>query len=308
MKYATADAMRAALEQRLRNEASSSGAPLIRLRKRVAFERFLARLANSHADWVLKGAFALELRLGLQARMTKDVDLARSDNEATVAKDLAAACRLDLNDFFDFRVRRTAGLDRAVDFRAVRYTVISELAGRRFEQFPLDVGLAEAASLAPDVIETEGTLAFADIQLPPLAVIAIEQHIAEKLHAYTATYGPDERPSTRVKDLIDLVLIARHAKPHAGRLHEALRSTFERRGQQPLPEALFTAVGVGRTVRTTSAGRRAAHRAGQRTQRSRCPTRSTPSESARDHLVGESVWLRRAARVPGCGRSRCLGR
>ena len=37
--------------------------------------------------------------------------------------------------------------------------------------------------------------------------VAIEQHIAEKLHAYTRTYAAD-MPSSRVKDLVDLVVIA----------------------------------------------------------------------------------------------------
>ena len=69
MRYADADAMRMALEQRLRNEVDATGVALIRLRKRVAFERFLARLAASPAEWVLKGAFALELRLGLRTRI-----------------------------------------------------------------------------------------------------------------------------------------------------------------------------------------------------------------------------------------------
>lgn len=87
MRFGDADAMRMALEQRLRNEAAATGVALLRLRKRVAFERFLARLAASPAEWVLKGTFALELRLGLQTRMTKDIDLARDKNEAAVTRD-----------------------------------------------------------------------------------------------------------------------------------------------------------------------------------------------------------------------------
>lgn len=75
MKYQTAQVFRTALEQRLKNEAEESGVALIRLRKRVAFERFLVRLAATEADgWALKGAFALELRLGLRTRTTKDID------------------------------------------------------------------------------------------------------------------------------------------------------------------------------------------------------------------------------------------
>lgn len=47
MKYETPEAFRTALEQRLKNEAEATGVALVRLRKRVAFERFLARLAAS---------------------------------------------------------------------------------------------------------------------------------------------------------------------------------------------------------------------------------------------------------------------
>src|SRR5262249_13318608 len=157
------DALRTALEQRLRNEASASGVALIRLRKRVAFERFLARLAASPASWVLKGALALEIRLGLGARMTKDIDLARDDDEAAVTRDLVTAAAFDLGDFFSFRVHRTPAFERTVDFSAVRYSVIGELAGRRFEQFPLDVGLVEAPALGPETIRLASALSFAGI-------------------------------------------------------------------------------------------------------------------------------------------------
>jgi hypothetical protein len=62
------------LLHRLRNRALREGVPTLRLQQRVAFERLLARL-GTNGDWVLKGGFALQLRYGLQARPTKDVDL-----------------------------------------------------------------------------------------------------------------------------------------------------------------------------------------------------------------------------------------
>ncbi len=42
MKYATASAFRVALEERLRHEHTVAGTALVRLRKMVAFDRFLA--------------------------------------------------------------------------------------------------------------------------------------------------------------------------------------------------------------------------------------------------------------------------
>lgn len=239
MRYRTPDAFRDALEQRLRNEARETGAALMRLRKRVAFERFLARLATAAPErWMLKGAFALELRFGLRTRTTKDIDLARSDDEDAATEDLQATARLELGDFFSYRVRRTPALDDAAGFHAVRYTVVSELAGRRFEQFPLDVALGETATLEPDSLESPAALAFAGLESPRLPVVALEQHTAEKVYAYTGTYGPDDRESNRAKDLVDLVLIADCATPNAALLRKALRATFDRRARQPLPDAL----------------------------------------------------------------------
>lgn len=239
MNYRTADALRDALEQRLRSDARANGVTLVRLRKRVVFERFLARLEAAAPDrWVLKGAVALDLRLGLRTRTTRDIDLGRTDDERAATADLVMAAALDLGDFFVFRTRRTPALDETAGFLAIRYTVTSDLAGRRFEQFPIDVAFAEPPLLEVERLQAPGALAFADVDPPQLPVVALEQHIAEKLHAYTATYGAARHESTRSKDLVDLVLIAASASPDAGRLGQALRSTFERRTRQPLPTSV----------------------------------------------------------------------
>lgn len=80
--------------------------------------------------WVLKGAFALDLRLGLRTRTTKDIDLAGADDEQTATADLIVAQAIDLHDHFSFDVTRTPALDRAETFRAVRYSMTTELAGQ----------------------------------------------------------------------------------------------------------------------------------------------------------------------------------
>jgi predicted nucleotidyltransferase component of viral defense system len=239
VRYETANAFRTALEQRLKNEAQATGVALLRLRKRVAFERFLARLTTSESSgWVLKGAFALELRLGLRARTTKDIDLGRADDEEAATEHLNAATDIDLDDFFDFEVRRTPALDAATGFRAVRYTVRADLDGRRFEQFSVDVAFSEATPIQAEPLFGANSLEFADVAEPQLPVISLEQHVAEKLHAYTGAFGREQRESTRVKDLVDLVLIGELAEIEATRLRQELETTFEQRARQPLPNAL----------------------------------------------------------------------
>jgi hypothetical protein len=56
MTYRSGASFRHALEDRLRVRSLGTGAPLVRLRKMVVFDRFLARLIQDrpHA-WVLKG-------------------------------------------------------------------------------------------------------------------------------------------------------------------------------------------------------------------------------------------------------------
>jgi hypothetical protein len=64
VKYRTAAAFRTALEARLRAE-QRDGVGISRLRKRVVFERLLARLqAVAPGRLVLTGGLALELHLG----------------------------------------------------------------------------------------------------------------------------------------------------------------------------------------------------------------------------------------------------
>jgi hypothetical protein len=64
MRPGSAAAFRTALEARLQAE-QGDGVGISRLRKRVVFERLLARLeAVAPEGWYLKGGFALELRLG----------------------------------------------------------------------------------------------------------------------------------------------------------------------------------------------------------------------------------------------------
>ncbi|MDQ2789435.1 MAG: nucleotidyl transferase AbiEii/AbiGii toxin family protein [Actinomycetota bacterium] len=74
MTYQSAQALRTALENRLLAQSNETGASLDRLRRRVMFERIIARIqAAEPGQWVLKGGMALEVRLRDDARLTKDV-------------------------------------------------------------------------------------------------------------------------------------------------------------------------------------------------------------------------------------------
>jgi hypothetical protein len=232
-------AFRQALEQRLKNEAASTGLGLARLRKRVAFELFLRRLLAVAPDrWVLKGALALDYRLAVTTRSTKDIDLGRDDDEQAAIRDIAAAQQLALDDFFTFAAVRTDELDDTDEFAAVRFHVTAQLAGRTFEQFLVDIGFSDSISWTPDTIHSSDLLSFAGIGPLVLPAIPLPQHLAEKVHAYTRTYGESAQRSTRPKDLVDILLIEGSAIIQADALEHALHSTFAERARQPLPARL----------------------------------------------------------------------
>jgi Nucleotidyl transferase AbiEii toxin, Type IV TA system len=151
MRYATANAFRTALEQRLLTTARESGITLAQLRKLVAFDRFLARLMAVAPDrWILKGAVALHFRLGARFRGTRDLDLGRWDSELSSTADLLAAQQIDLGDYFRFIIERTTKLDALLEGAAMRFHVSVYLASRPFEEVTVDVGFGDSPVVDPE--------------------------------------------------------------------------------------------------------------------------------------------------------------
>ncbi len=238
MKYATASAFRRALEQRLLTLGRETGVPLLRLRKLVVFDRLMARLVVVAPNrWVIKGAAAILFRLGTGFRTTKDLDLGRQDNEEAATADLLAAQAVDLGDYFTFVIERTKRLDTVLEGAAVRYHVIAELGGRPFEDVKVDVGFGDPPVTDPEMVRGPDLLSFADIPPAEVPALPLEQHVAEKVHAYTRSYAGGH-PSTRVKDLVDLAIMGSLFSFQAGRLRRAVEATFAARGTHPLPAVL----------------------------------------------------------------------
>jgi hypothetical protein len=101
--------------------------------------------------------------------------------------------------------------------------------------------LALSRSQGSSLVRLRKEVAF-DRLLARLLVAApslpLELQVAEKLHAYTRGYGGEGAGSTRVKDIVDLALVASTARLDAARLCRAVNETFERRSGRALPPAL----------------------------------------------------------------------
>jgi hypothetical protein len=249
-KYATAAAFRRALEDRLQDIAEKESIDLQRVRRQVAFDRLLARLFQAAQPlalpWVLKGGYAMELRIKA-ARATKDIDLTMrsvfsSDEKKDDKKNLAVleklqeAAALRSDDFFVYTIGEPiADLD-AAPYGGARFPVEARLDGRVFVGFHLDVGIGDAVMEPLEVIEGRDWLGFAGIASPSLYMIPREQQFAEKLHAYTLPRKG--AVNTRVRDLVDMVLLIQFATLVPNKVTEAIRVTFERRKTHTLPNAL----------------------------------------------------------------------
>jgi predicted nucleotidyltransferase component of viral defense system len=236
MRYESAARFRQALEQRLGSRTKATGASLVRLRKTVVFERLLGRLAvAAPGKCVLKGGLALDFRLKDRSRTTKDMDLVRHDDDEAAVADLIDAASRDLGDFFSFSVEGRVRL-REDEAGAVRCRIRAELAGRLFENVVVDIGFSDPLGWAPELVRGSDLLGFAGIEPVEVPVIPLEQQVAEKVHAYTRSYHG--QPSSRARDLVDIVLIKKVATLDGERLRAALRGTFEGRHEQALPGRL----------------------------------------------------------------------
>ncbi len=245
--YATQEAFRQALGERLKQHSRDRGIELSRLYKQVAFERLLARLFDDdNPRWLLKGGYALELWLSGVARSTKDIDISIPHSTIVADKNLGdmefirerlqEKAAQDLGDFFQFFIgEKILDLDNAPAGGA-RLPVEARVAGRKFTGFHLDVGLGDEVIGRPEWRKGHELLSFAGIAPARAALIPREQQFAEKIHSLTMPRG--ETPSSRVRDLADLVLLIDYGLPEAAAVARAVRATFERRKSHPVPKDL----------------------------------------------------------------------
>ncbi|HVQ89471.1 MAG TPA: nucleotidyl transferase AbiEii/AbiGii toxin family protein [Mycobacteriales bacterium] len=241
-RYLTSQALRAALDSRLMNEVRSRNIDVGRLRRQVAFERLLVRLAAADGSdtWVVKGGLALELRLSAQARATRDLDLATlesmDDGAATWDRLAAAVTRDPQADGFEFTIGAPRPLTADRGGRpGWRFPVDARLGGATFVKVRIEV-VARADEIDGGIenLTFRSVLAFAGLPTTiTIRAVDLAQHAAEKLHALTREYG--ERQNTRVKDLVDLVLLIEQDLIESDRLTDRLRAVFAVRGTHPLP-------------------------------------------------------------------------
>lgn len=213
MTYDSPRALRTALEHRLLQRATETGVSLDRLRRRVVFERVIARLSSGEPGaWVVKGGMALEVRLRDDARLTKDLDLGLRDNAVTAEslhERLIDVLALDpAGDRFVFTVGVPEAMAEGAQHVTWRARVEATLADTMFGSIQLDIAPRPYELADTDHVELPSLLDFAGVPASVVEIIDIHRHAAEKLHAMTRDFG--DRENSRLRDLVDLVLMFEH--------------------------------------------------------------------------------------------------
>jgi Nucleotidyl transferase AbiEii toxin, Type IV TA system len=225
--YATPGAFRRALTDRLKALSAKSRWGLPQLQRQIAYDRLLARLYLVDRGWIVKGATALLAR-DLGVRGTIDIDLYRDASVDVALRELREAAASDLGDWFSFEIGAAQAVSDGAD--GSRVPIKALIGPTVWASFHVDlVGTAVRMTGDPDDVPALARVGMPDVEQPGYRAYPLVDHVADKVVAMFERYGKTAAPSTRYKDLIDLVAIATGASVEAAAQIRALRSEAARR-------------------------------------------------------------------------------
>lgn len=226
--YGGPAAFRSALTDKLRALAETGGWKLPQLQRQMAYDRLLERLYMIDDGWIVKGAVALMAR-DLGVRGSLDIDVYRAKALKVAEAELREATVRDIGDWFRFEI----GPSRAVadGSPGVRLPVIAYVGTTAWAEFHVDlVGADVVMTGVPDDVAPLARVAMPDVEQHGYRAYPLVDHVADKIAAILQRYGTGDRPSTRYRDLVDLVAIITGASVEADAQAAALESEATRRG------------------------------------------------------------------------------
>jgi hypothetical protein len=223
--------------ERLVNEyGRSRGIAAGRVRRRLSVLTLIGALDRvrdkAGPRFLVKGGISMEIRLGLAARATKDVDVVfRGDpDRLTDALDDAFA-----TPYSGFEFRRKTVLEPIRETGSHRFEVQVSFRGKSWETIQVEVAGPEAEEV--ELVRTAIDLADFTLDGPEeVACLSLRFQIAQKLHAVTERPG-DGRTNHRYWDVIDLVLL-RPLVSDVAAVRAACLEVFAVRGTHEWPPSL----------------------------------------------------------------------
>ena len=226
-QYKTPTAARAAVTDKLRSQAKESPWLLADLQRQYAYDQLVERLYRLDDRWVVKGATALLARR-ISVRHTIDIDLYRPGAIADVERQVFEAAALDIGDWMHFEVAPAAAV-KAAGAEAARLKMTASIGTKVWTAFQVDI-VADGIVMTgcPDLVEPLTTVEIGREERRLWRAYPLVDHIADKVCAILERH--DGRPSTRFKDLVDLVAITQRAAVAAEPQLVSFAKEAERRG------------------------------------------------------------------------------
>lgn len=225
--YAGPAAFRRALTDKLKALAAGGRWQLPQLQRQIAYDRLLERLYLRDGQWIVKGATALLAR-ELGVRATNDVDLFRPTPATDAEVELRQAADLDIGDWFRFEIG--PGSPAGDGSETTRLPVTAHIGTTVWQRFHIDlVGESLRMTGHPDDVPALARVAMPDLEQHGYRAYPLVDHIADKIAATVQRYGQIQAPSTRYKDMVDLVAIITGATVDAEAQQAALHSEAQRR-------------------------------------------------------------------------------
>lgn len=219
MQYKTPNALEMAVKTAAKNSILDTG----RAVSGFYFHRLLCRIfSNPDGRFVLKGGQGMLART-IDARATRDIDLlSEEESLADALEALKAAAAIDLNDHMRFIFENVSEIKAGDEYReGLSVTFTPWLGSKRMQQISIDLVVDEvpldcAESVVPaDRVHVEG------IEVCNYLVYPAENALADKLCAIEERHHG--QPSSRVKDLVDILVYATSCTIDGSRLAESIR-------------------------------------------------------------------------------------
>lgn len=235
LRYATGRDLLAAVKARAADQARGHGLTVQHVIRQFVYDRLLARLFHDpDAIWVLKGGNALMTREPDVARASLDLDLAARRTQEhldSLLHKLEEAAALDLGDHFRFVIvgRREHQGDTQPNVVGYQLTLAAYCGIKKIDTIKIDLVTGTLITGTPQPV-ARSSLSIDGLDPVIVTVYPIADHVADKVCATAETHGPRGRASSRVRDLVDLVVIATTQTLRADELSRAISLEWSYRG------------------------------------------------------------------------------
>lgn len=185
----------------IRKRADGDSGKAQMLLRHFAMERLLERLSLSpyNSDLIIKGGILVSSLIGVEERMTRDIDATMRDHDltpSTMARILEEVASMDIGDGFSFELGEPIRIMEDSAYGGIRIPVRAALE-RTKTAFKIDISTGDA--ITPQDIEYDYKLMFEDRSIS-LRSYNMETALAEKLETILRL----SLQTTRMRDFYDI--------------------------------------------------------------------------------------------------------